>query len=88
MLINKLKIIAEVGVNHNGKLKRFCDLLNFDGEFKFESFFLENPCVWMSPMLILQFKSISEKLTEIKTYIRNRVNQEGKFGGLMFAFNS
>ena len=78
----------EFKYNHDGKLTRFCELLNFDGEFKSESFFAENPCVWMSPKLLHQFKSESEKLTEIRRYIGNRINQEGKFSGLIFTFSS
>lgn len=78
----------EFKYNHDGKLAKFCELLNFDGQFKLESFFLENPCVWMSPKLLNQFKSESAKLTEVKRYIGNRINQEGKFSGLMFTFIS
>ncbi len=78
----------EFNYNHDGKVKRFCELLNFDGEFRSESFFHENPCVWMSPKVLHQFKSESERLTEIRRYIGNRINQEGKFSGLIFIFTS
>ena len=69
MLINKLKIIAEVGVNHNGKLKiakRLIDLAKKEGAafVKFQMFKTENHILESAKMAKYQSKNLSSKISQ------------------------